>query len=137
MCHEPHGDRRKPVCEPSRGVINRDLIDAHERPHLLDVRLEFYDDPDRREGYQGSATRAGFRSVCLSRIDELLANPTIIAGPLPGPRVSSVEHLIDTVHDPDGDKPSVTVVARVPRPGATEIKQLGSAGWRLDINQTP
>jgi hypothetical protein len=108
MAHEPDADRRKPASEPLRVFINRDLIDAHERLHLVCVRLEFYDDPDRREGYHGSATRPGFRSVCLPRVGELLANPAIIVGPLPGPRVSSVEHLIDTVHDTDGDKPSVS-----------------------------
>ena len=61
----------------------------------------------------------------------------IIVGPLPGPRVSSVEHLMTPSTTPTAASRRSIVVARVSRPGATEIKQLRSAGWRLDINQTP
>lgn len=51
----------------------------------FDVRLEFYDQPERRTGYRGAATRGGFRSVSLPRIGELLVSSAIIVGDLPGP----------------------------------------------------
>ena len=103
----------------------------------FDVRLEFYDDPDRRQGYHGSATRPGFRSVCLPRVGELLANPTIIVGALPGP--PSEQRRAPDRHRPRPRRREAVGDPSSPGPAArtTEIEQLRSAGWRLDINQTP
>jgi hypothetical protein len=67
-----------------------------------------------------------------ARIGELLVSPAIIVGDLPGPRVSSVDHRIDTVHDLEGGEPSVTVVAHVHRPGPSVLEQMRSTGWRID-----
>ncbi len=98
----------------------------------FDVRIEFYEQPESRTGYRGAASRSGFRSVCLPRIGELLVSPAIIVGDLPGPRVSSVDHVIDTVHDLEGGEPSVTVVAHVHRPDPPVLEQMRSTGWRID-----
>jgi hypothetical protein len=56
----------------------------------------------------------------------------IIVGDLPGPRVSSVDHMIDTVHDLEGDEPSVTVVAHVHCPDPPVIEQMRPASWRIE-----
>jgi hypothetical protein len=81
----------------------------------FDVRLEFYEQPDIQGGYLGSATRAGFRSVCLPRVGQLLVSPAIVVGDLPGPRVCGGDQMIDSVHDVDSGEPSVTLVAWVGR----------------------
>ena len=98
----------------------------------FDVRIEFYEAPESRTGYRGAASRGGFRSVCLPRIGELLVSPAITVGDLPGSRVMSVDHMIDTVHDVEGGEPSVMVVAHVRCPDPLVIEQMRSTGWRID-----
>src|SRR5947209_18710455 len=95
------------------------------------VRVEFYEQPEDRTGYQGAASRDGFRALCLPRAGELLVSSAIIVGDLPGPRVSSVDHMIDSVHDVDSGEPSITVVAWMQRPDPPLIERLRAMGWRI------